>query len=1328
MPYLINWFLYNKMLPAYWVYVYTAAVFSAGICGSLFNYHAQLQTYKFGLRVRAAVTTLIYRKSLYTILGRSQTSGTIVNLMSTDAQLLLETLPLFMQGIFAPIQIAVTLGLLSRYLKAFTLISLGVAILAMPLTGLLAGKFQALRVKIQVKSDIRLKFVKEFLTAIRIVKYYAWEKPFVRNINQTRNNQLTSVKATLYVRAFLISLLTNVPALGIGLTFTFYGIKHSMQFEAVFSSMTYLGMLRIPFIFLPMLLAFAGQYAASFGRITFFALRSELEPRYPDEDKDGVGGMRIENGTFAWETELSIAEGRFIDLEKLEGEANKAAELADDAEIKAEHQKRAADLTAEKTYISKVVRNLQLKQQREQQTAKEGGVATVAEDEHITDEERSKYPALRDPVNNLHDISLHVEQGKLTTIVGSVGSGKSTLGMAFLGEVHCNAGTTWISGEIAYAAQEAWILNATIRDNITFGKDYDPVWYANVIRACALTTDLAMFPASDLTEIGERGTNLSGGQRQRINVARAMYSKSPIVVLDDPFSAVDAHVGEHMFAHVAKAMARDGRAVLLITNQLHFVPEGDYCGVLKKGKLVEQGPSKELLNLPGGYLKKMLAKQSAAQTSNVSVTDAERAEAEQARETMKATKDVQFNPTPEKDEEYRRKGALIKAEERESGNIGFGTYWDYIKAGGIVLLIFVLIAQVLRTASRVMGGVWLSWWSDPTNSHKLSKNSYLGGYIGFTIAEAVFTVIGSLFFVQFAIRAGRELHVGMTKAIARAPTSWFDVTPIGRVITRFSKDIDFIDIQLPQLVEQSINFFFILAGVIASIAVGTPFVLILFAVAAIAFTALTLHYRKTSIQVQRLEALSRAPIFSHFTETLEGAVTIRAYGMASTFKTSNMNKIDANTVDFLALRYCSAWFGLTLDMVGNIFVGLSFIAMILVRIHSPNTIAVGYMIYAISNTGSISSSLAAFSNAVTDLENKMNSAERVLQYFVLPEEAPSEIPENTPPAEWPAHGGIDIKDLVIEYKKGVPVLRDLSCHIRPREKVGIVGRTGAGKSTLITALFRTVEPSAGSIHIDNVDITQIGLFDLRSRLSIIPQMPQLFVGTVRYNLDPFNEHTDEELWKVLKMVKLKSEIATLDGKLEAAVEENGSNFSVGQRQLLSMARCLLRNTHVLLLDEATAAVDVETDALLQSMIRKNFRDKTVLTIAHRLNTIMDSDRIMVLDAGQILEFDTPANLLNKKGGVLHGMVEATGPDSAAYLRSIALGQVSVAESIVALTKSGDLQKSAELLRSGDLFRSAELKRSAELAKGDDDTSDSVQEIAPSPPKKAKKAPKPKRVE
>jgi len=1367
MPYLVRWFTFAQYLPFWWVFVYVSAIFGAQLANLLFTYHTNLKCYDVSIRIRASLTTMIYRKSLFSPLGRTQTSGMVVNLISTDAQILLETLPYFLQGILAPIQIIIVLGLLSRFLKAFCLISLAVALIAAPITGILASSLGGHMATVQRKGDIRLKLIKEFLTAIRIVKYYAWEKPFLSNITKSRLSQLADVRSFLFARAWLISVLTNIPGLGIGFTFFFYGLKYNMNFENVFSSLAFLNMLAIPFIFLPMLFAFGAQYMIALRRIEFFGLRSELVPREisrADEDlvevesssssdssSDGdkkkrknkntkstraPGGMYIQGASFAWETILSIAEGRFIDLENKATGEQAAVNGAQDAAEKKRLGEILKHTTAEKDHVSTIIRSIQKQmnagtlidevsiEEEEKDCINaadldsttegdggdegeevEGGTGTKVSgkpkkfkkmqstDDAIVvadeDEKSGKRPfaKLRRPVVNLHSIDFDVRPGKLTMIVGSVGSGKSTLAMAFLGEVHQLGGQVKVFEEFSYSSQEAWILNATIRDNIVFGSEFDAERYEEVIRCCALAPDLASFPASDLTEIGERGINLSGGQRQRINVARAMYSRAPIVILDDPFSAVDSHVGEHMFEHVAKGMRDSGRTVLLITNQLHFVSQADYIGVLRRGKLVQQG-TYDALSQEDGLLAKMLAKQrqqeletseeqipvpsSSANTQlhdsatiplNDSIMSSIQVEGNVALALSSDDIDVQdrvlkekmshFKLTPHHDEDNRRKGALIFLEERETGNIGFSTYWSYLRSGSLWIFLLYLITQSIRTALEVFSGIWLSWWSDPRNVRNYTKGQYLGGYIGLVLGNAVTTCIGAFVFVFFSVNTGKKLHKFFLKSVSKAPVSWFDRTPLGRIIARFSKDIALVDLELPSMFDQCIHFIFALLGLFGSIATGTPYILIILAVGVFSFGALTLHYRKTSIQVQRIEALSRAPIFSHFAETLEGAAVIRAFRMAPIFKVANMNKIDVNNVDFLGLKYCAMWFSMTLDTLGACTVALSYIAMILVRHYAPNSVNIGYIIFAISQTGSVCQVLAATSHMITDLENKMNSVERIRQYSKLTSEGPFERADTKPDATWPSQGHIVLEDLTVEYKKDIPVLHNLNCEFKPREKVGIVGRTGAGKSTLITALFRTMEPKMGRIMIDDVDITQIGLTDLRSKLSIIPQTPQLFVGTIRYNLDPFEEHDDSDLWRVLKMVKLKKYVSGLENGLLAPVEENGANFSVGQRQLLAMARCLLRETHVLLLDEATAAVDTETDALLQKMIRKNFKDKTVLTIAHRLNTIMDSDRILVLDQGNIAEFDTPQKLLKNKKGVLYGMVEATGPITSAYLREIA---------------------------------------------------------------------------
>jgi len=1254
----------------------------------------------------------------------------VVNLMSTDALVIMETLPQFMAGILAPIQIGVTLGLLSKYIGPYGLISLAVALLVSPLIAHLAGSMGKQRFRMQSHSDSRLRYIKELLTSIRIIKYYAWEKPFLKHIEGAREQQLKFVRRIQLTRALLMTVLTNVASIGIGLTFFSYGITHTMDYKAIFSAMTFLSMLRNPFNFLPMLLAYFGQYTNSFDRITFFALSSEIKPNTNRETVDGIDkGMKIENASFAWETALSIAETRFLDLETYEANLNQQIETAPDSQTKLQLIGKMKTLLGEKEYIGKAVRNARLQERRSTRekitprhntnssnntntnttntdnnssnsstnssetennlNAQQSNRATtdtppqtplsVREEEEefeveevITPEEQAKYQPLRKVAPTLKNISLLVKPGRLTAVVGSVGSGKSTLALAFLGEIQPTTGSVDVHAQVAYAAQEAWILNATVRDNITFGRPYDPEWYSEVIFSCALGPDIATFHAGDMTEIGERGSNLSGGQRQRINVARAMYARCPILILDDPFSAVDSHVAAHMFQHVAQGMRNAGHTVLLITNQLHFVPEVEYVVVLKGGRIIEQGHCQALLKLQHGFLKKMLVQHVVHKTSEEDMNESGgKLDAPPSPATFRSPR---LEVTPEQDEANRQKGTLFTDEERKMGNIALRVYWNYCVAGGLWLILLMFLMQALRIGSRIMWGVWLSWWSDPKNAHGFSPWVYRGGYISLVAAEALFTLFGSLFFLKFAMNAARSLHTNMLIAVSRATISWYDHTPIGRILTRFSKDIDLVDIKLPQVVEQIIFFALRFCGVAGAIAVGSYWLLILLAVALVTFLGLVFYYRPTSIQVQRLEALSRAPIYSHLTETIDGASTIRAYRMTQAFQVANMNKIDRNNVDFIALRYCSSWYGVTQDLAGSLFVSLSIVALVIVRTYIPNSIPIGYMILALSNMGSISASLSDLASTIADLENKMNSAERVLEFSELPLEAPAEIPETKPPTDWPQRGAITFEDLTIRYSddaSSAAALIDINCKIKPQERIGIVGRTGAGKSTLVTALFRTTEPSHGTLTIDGLDISQIGLFDLRSRISIIPQTPQLFTGTVRFNLDPFEERTDHELWMALKMVRLKDYIAALPGCLSEYIEEGGTNFSVGQRQLLSMARCLLKGTHVLVLDEATSAVDVETDALLQCMIRNNFPQTTVLTIAHRLNTIMDYDRIMVLDKGTLAEFDTPKNLLLKPDSMFASMVEATGPETAEYLRSIAFGETSFMEALTALVQLED---------------------------------------------------------
>jgi ABC-type multidrug transport system fused ATPase/permease subunit len=849
----------------------------------------------------------------------------------------------------------------------------------------------------------------------------------------------------------------------------------------------------------------------------------------------------------------------------------------------------------------------------------------------------------------LEGLNIKVKKGEVVMIIGAVGSGKSTIGSAVIGEAAYIAGDVDVNGSLAYVPQDAWIINATVRDNIVFGNPWDEKKYRQVLKLAALETDLKILSKGDLTDIGDKGINLSGGQRQRVSIARALYADRDIYVFDDPLSAVDSHVAAHLVENaITKFIKGQGKTGFIITNQIQFLRAADRVVLLKNGTIAEQGTFDELA---------ANGKEFAQLIKDFGVID----EDDDENEASKKKKDK-----PKEEEASLSAGeGNVASEERESGSISLRIYWYYVKAGGPFLFGLAIFLLLIIAAARVFSSIWLADWSDPVKfaNRGWETRVYLGVYLGVTFFEVILFYLRQLPIVYWSRRASLFLHRKLTASIVRASTSFFDLTPMGRLLSRFSKDINLVDDMLALQFDQYISLIVTLLQIFAQMATSQPLMLIAVGVGAVIFVILQSFFQRTAIEIQRLEAVSRAPIFSHLTETIEGAASIRAYGVQKRFIRSNMNKVDTNIIDFLSLRYSTSWFGQRLDWIGTVILFVLFLAIFVSR--AAGGLDIAFAGLSMSSASSLTLILSAVANNGVELETKMNSVERIRQYMAVEQEAPAHIPDNKPPASWPEKGKVTFKNLSIAYKNGPRVLKNVDLKIKPHQKVGIVGRTGAGKSTLITALFRMVEPVEGTVEIDDVDIGKIGLFDLRSKLAIIPQLPQLFIGTIRYNIDPFNEATDDQIWRTLEMVQLREYIEGVEGKLDGMVEENGSNFSQGQRQLLSMARALVRNASVLLLDEATASVDTETDTLIQKMVRKNFKTTTVLTIAHRLNTIMDYDRVLVLDKGALAEYDSPKNLLANPNGIFTSMVDATGPGSAEHLRKIANGEISVIDDLEA---------------------------------------------------------------
>ncbi|XP_054831012.1 ATP-binding cassette sub-family C member 4 [Eublepharis macularius] len=865
----------------------------------------------------------------------------------------------------------------------------------------------------------------------------------------------------------------------------------------------------------------------------------------------------------------------------------------------------------------------------------------------------------------LQNISFSVRRGELLVVVGPVGAGKSSVLSAILGELAASKGFVDVRGKIAYVSQQPWVFSGTVRNNILFGKAYEKEKYEKVLRACALKKDMELLPDGDLTVIGDRGATLSGGQKARVNLARAVYQDADIYLLDDPLSAVDAEVSRHLFEKcICQALRK--KLSVLVTHQLQYLQAASQILILKEGKEVGQGTYSDFLKsgidfasllkkpeddelqpVPGTPSHKSPRHRTFSQSSMWSMESSVQSQKEGATEPL--SMDPVLTTLPE--------------ENRSEGKINFNVYKKYFAAGASYFLILILLfLSVLAQVAYVLQDWWLSYWANQqeklnvtiegkmklNETKTLDLNWYLGIYTGLTVATILFSVLRCLLVFQVLVNASQTLHDRMFQSLLKAPVLFFDRNPIGRILNRFSKDIGHLDDLLPLTFLDFIQVLFQICGVVTVAVVVIPWILIPLVPLFILFIFLRRYFLDTSRDIKRLESTTRSPVFSHLSSSLQGLWTIRAFKAEQRFQELFDAHQDLHTESWFLFLTTSRWFAVRLDAICAVFVVVVAFGCLLLA----QTLDAGQVGLALSYAITLMGMFQWGVRQSAEVENLMISVERVLEYTDLEKEAPWESSKHPPP-EWPTEGVIAFENVNFTYSLDGPlVLRHLSALIKSKEKVGIVGRTGAGKSSLIAALFRLAEPQ-GRIWIDKFLTSELGLHDLRKKISIIPQEPVLFTGTMRKNLDPFSEYSDEELWNSLEEVQLKEAVEELPDKLETQLAESGSNFSVGQRQLVCLARAILKKNKILIIDEATANVDPRTDELIQKTIREKFAQCTVLTIAHRLNTIIDSDKIMVLDSGRLKEFDEPYILLQETESLFYKMVQQVGKAEAASLMETA---------------------------------------------------------------------------
>uniref|UniRef100_A0A8C2GTP2 ABC-type glutathione-S-conjugate transporter n=1 Tax=Cyprinus carpio TaxID=7962 RepID=A0A8C2GTP2_CYPCA len=1176
-------FMKDEDAPLWKGYFYASLMFLLSCLQSIFNHQYTYTCFTVGMRVKTAVMGLVYRKSLVvnSAARRTCTVGEIVNLVSADTQKLMDFVVYFNAVWLAPIEVTLCLFFLWQHLGPSALAGIATVIFIFPLNGFIARKRSKLQ-EIQMKyMDGRVKLMNEILNGIKILKFYAWEKAFLEQVLGYREKELKTLKKSQILYSVSIASFNSSSFL---IAFAMFGVyvliddKNILDAQKIFVSMALINILKTPLSQLPFAMSTTMQALVSLKRLGKFLCQDELKPDNVTREsfKSDVDGVVFENGTFSW--------------------------------------------------------------------SKDGP------------------PCLK-------RISVRVPCGSLVAVVGHVGSGKSSLLSAMLGETEKRSGAVSVKGSVAYVPQQAWIQNASLQDNILFGREKKESWYQRVLEACALLPDLDNLPAGDTTEIGEKGLNLSGGQKQRVSLARAVYRKADVYLLDDPLSAVDAHVGQHIFNKVIgpKGILRD-KTRILVTHGMSFLPQADLILVLVDGEISERGSYQELLNRNGAFAdfihtfassERKECFSEASQRGNITMVCvrafilAEKIDMQLLwmlmsppgnRVSLACSSDVSLitiEPLPDSDEDHIQEdlGKLTKADKARIGRVKLEMYIEYFHTIGLPLIVSIVFLYAFQQAASLSYNYWLSLWADQPviNGTQLNTDLKLGVYgaLGFAQGIAIFgtTVAISL----GCIIASRHLHLELLNNVLHSPMSFFETTPSGNLFNRFAKEIDAIDNMIPDGLKMMLGYFFKLMEVCIIVLMATPFAAVIILPMAFLYGFIQSFYVATSCQLRRLESVSRSPIYTHLNETVQGASVIRAFNEQSRFIMGVNHKVDQNQTAYFPRFVATRWLGVNLEFLGN---GIVLAASIL-SVMAKGTLSPGMVGLAVSHSLQVTGFLSWIVRSWTDVENNIVSVERVKEYADTPKEAAWTIEGSSLPPSWPQKGTIEFHDYGLQYRKGLELaLKGISVHIKEREKIGIVGRTGAGKSSLALGIFRILEAAKGQIYIDGINIAEIGLHDLRSRITIIPQDPVLFSGSLRMNLDPFDAYTDEDVWNALELAHLKNFVSELPDKLNHECSEGGENLSLGQRQLVCLARALLRKTKILVLDEATAALDLETDTLIQSTIRSQFEDCAVLTIAHRLNTIMDYTKVIVMDKGHVVEMDSPSNLIAKRGQFYYMCKEA----------------------------------------------------------------------------------------
>ncbi|OQS02506.1 ABC transporter-MRP [Thraustotheca clavata] len=1160
---------------------YAVSLFGVQVFAALLSVHMDYLDKTIVVRLTSGIQHLLFQKALRLDAAsrKLKSAGEISNHFTSDIQWIISMSYYTNYLWILPVQIALTLYMLYNIISWATFVGLGVIILVMPITNVLVKQGHEAFETLMKQKDARMKVINEVFGAIQVIKFNAWEEQFMAKIEKYRAAELATLVRIFNFMASNISLAYAVPAFVTVSSFATYSLvlNESVTPAKVFAALALFNSLKSPLQDFPHTITGTMQAVVALQRLADYLEMPEKE--------DNI----VTTPSTASTTQLEAYAKDNIDI------------AIENGSFGWDHEK---------------------------------------------------------PI--FSDVNLKICQGELVVVHGLVGEGKSSLCSILLGELEKFNGSVFMGGRVSYFSQQPWIQNMTIRENILFGKPYNRAKYQKVIEACALTKDLASFPAGDRTEIGQKGVNVSGGQKARISLARACYNDGDIFILDSPLSAVDAIVSNEIFTKCLLGLLSK-KTVLLVTHNPEIIASKYISRTIeiKDGQLIDT-PNTNQDAMPA-FDSPLAARKGYRDFENDEIVD-------EVTDSVVSTNapphllspsvrspyiaggfhEVIYTPRQNPDgtfDEPLVSGKLIDEEFRSEGRVNSSVFAAYFKAaGGWPIILLLIVVQSTWQGLAVCGDVWLSRWTGlalvqtPEEFHADAAWN-VGIYACFSIGSASIVMIRVLSVGYAGRKASKILFEKMTTALLRAPMKFFDTNPSGRILNRYSGDFNALDIGVP------FSFMFVLATFfIVFFAMGTTIVV----VRSLSFFIIPLFfiyykvgtfYLQPAREIERLGKVTYSPMINLISEAIDGAVVIRAFGAKQERRFQRLHHRNVNRYNesIYAKQVVEQWFMLQNRLISSALILVITLSLVYARTY----LSAGLIGLVFNYALNVPTSLQYLIQDASEIEKNMVSPERIIEYTEITPEAPRLIPGAVSSSQWPSEGAIEFQQVCFRYKENSPlVLKDISVKLCAREKLGLVGRTGAGKSSLTMALFRINELASGRIIIDGVDSASVGLKNLRQSIAIIPQNPVLFKGTLRNYLDPFDQFTDDELWRVLHKVNLVERVEK-DG-LQSDVEENGENFSVGERQMLCMARALLLQAKIVVMDEATAAMDHETDQKLQQVIRTEFADSTVLTIAHRLDTVLDCDRILVFDLGRLVQCDTPQALIDQGDGIFYELCNEGG--------------------------------------------------------------------------------------